>query len=57
MRSSVYEVTSVRGLGRLIKLPHSAEERRPRVKDDGSGFEGGGQTPLFEKFFAGGSLV
>jgi hypothetical protein len=41
MRSSVYEVTSVQGLGRLIKLPHSAEERRTRVKDDGGGFEDG----------------
>jgi hypothetical protein len=40
-RSSVYEVMSVRGLGRLIKLPHSAEERRARTEEDCGGFEDG----------------
>ena len=40
-RSSVYEVMSVQGLGRLIKLPHSVEEWRARAKEDGGGYEDG----------------
>ena len=32
---------SVRGLGRLIKLPYSAEKRRARANEDGGGFGDG----------------
>lgn len=39
-RGSVDEATSVRGLGRLMKLSRTAEERRSRVREDGGGFKG-----------------